>query len=216
MTTSQTPSSPRRRGSFSPLQQVSKKIPAFAGMKVFFGSVALAAEGHSAGLPQLDPTYYPSQIFWLLVHFVVLYAVMTMLVLPRLNAILNERQGKLAADLNTAEKSQKEAEAAQKTYEAALASARQKAHTLRQETLAEAAKQATVAEQKLAEALAIRANAANERIKTATAALHARLRDVASEAVTPIVSKIGGLEADKASVDAAVSRVFDGALKEVA
>lgn len=194
-----------------------KQLAAYTVLLTALALPASAAEEHRAGgLPQLDPTYYPSQVFWLVIHFALLYVLMTKLVLPRIKAILDERQGKLAGDLGEAERLQKEAEVAQKAYETSLNGARQKAHALRQETMAAAAAERKAAEDKLATALATRAAAANERIATAMGALHVRLREVASEAVPSIVSKIGGLEADRASVDAAVARVFDGALKEVA
>jgi F-type H+-transporting ATPase subunit b len=61
-----------------------------------------AAEG-KGGLPQFDPTWFPSQLFWLVVTFVVLYTVMTTTVLPALTKTVEGRRTKIETDLKAAE-----------------------------------------------------------------------------------------------------------------
>lgn len=175
-----------------------------------------AAEEHAKGLPQLDPSSYSAQIFWLFVHFIVLYALMSKLVLPRLSAIVEGRAAGVASDLNEAEKLQKQVLAAKGDYEAALTKARAEAHATREASLKAAKSEMLAAEQKLAGELADRAKVANERIATATAELSTHLREVASEVTAEIVARLSGQSVDRAGVEAAVSRVADGTLKEVA
>ena len=75
-------------------------------------------------MPQLDPTYFASQIFWLTVVFVFLYLVMSRLVLPRIGEVLEERSERIADDLDKAESLKKEAEGVIAAYEEALTKAR--------------------------------------------------------------------------------------------
>ena len=66
------------------------------------GAVDAAAHG-SSGMPQLDFSTYGNQIFWLLVTLVVIYLILSRVALPRIAAILNERQGTITNDLAAAE-----------------------------------------------------------------------------------------------------------------
>lgn len=88
------------------------------------------ADAHAPGLPQLDVTTYPSQLFWLAVTFVVLYVVFARWTLPALSAILESRTQHIQADLAAAAELKKKAEEVQASYEASLADARAEASAL--------------------------------------------------------------------------------------
>ena len=45
----------------------------------------------SAGMPQLDFTSWPNQIFWLLVALAAIYFVLSRIALPRISAVLAEK-----------------------------------------------------------------------------------------------------------------------------
>lgn len=81
-------------------------------------------------MPQLDPTYYASQVFWLIVTFLVLYFVMARAVLPRIREVLQDRQNRITMDLERAEHMRQEAEAAKLDYLNSLDEARNTATKL--------------------------------------------------------------------------------------
>ena len=54
------------------------------------------AEAGGAGLPQLDPTWWPSQIFWLAIVFIILYWLMASKFLPALGGAIEERRDRIA------------------------------------------------------------------------------------------------------------------------
>lgn len=60
-------------------------------------------------MPQFDPTYFASQVFWLIVTFGILYLLMAKIALPRIGDILEVRQDRIAADLDRAEQLKREA-----------------------------------------------------------------------------------------------------------
>lgn len=177
-------------------------------------SLALANEG--GGLPQLDPTWYASEIFWLAAHFVVLYLIASKLILPRIAEALDRRESRISGDLEIAGSLEKESAAVRANHEASLSGARTEAQTTRESALAAALADQVAAEKQLGEELARRALAAQERINQASAAMRTRMRDVAAEAAIEIVARVGGTTIDRPSVDAALSRLLDGQLKEVA
>lgn len=97
---------------------------------------AAPSEGGEAegGLPQLNTETYASQVFWLLITFVVLYLLMSRLFLPRLGAVIEERRQRIADDFDQAAEFKRQAEEAETSYKQALADARARASRIAQET----------------------------------------------------------------------------------
>ena len=56
----------------------------------------MAAQGR---FPPLDTKTFPSQIFWLVIFFALLYALMSKLVLPKIACILEARRNRIEGDL---------------------------------------------------------------------------------------------------------------------
>lgn len=74
----------------------------------------------SGGLPQFDPTWFPSQIFWLVVTFGILFVVMSNTILPALGKTLGNRRTQLESDLKAAEDMSSEARNLQDTVQRGL------------------------------------------------------------------------------------------------
>ena len=87
-----------------------------------------AAEGQgSTGLPQMDITTFPSQLFWLVITFAILYIFMWRVVIPKLSTTIEERKDKISNDINEAEKFNSEATSILEKYEEQMSSASQNA-----------------------------------------------------------------------------------------
>ena len=102
----------------------------------------LAAEpavpgGETEGLPQLNASTYVGQVFWLIITFGLLYAVMSRVFLPRLGGVIEERRNRIADDYDQAAEFKRQAEEAQATYERSLADAKARAATIAAETRAQ-------------------------------------------------------------------------------
>ncbi len=155
-------------------------------------------------MPQLDPSTFGSQLFWLAVSFVTLYVVLSVLVLPRIGATMAKRSEQLDGNLAEAEALRAKAEAALEAYEEALAQARTKAlvvaQTMRAEVQAETARQKAELDAKLAEEAA----AADSRLAATREAALAGLRDAAKDIVGEVMLSIGVDQADDKSVEAAL------------
>lgn len=114
-------------------------IPAFAGIMTmgFLSTSAFAeetahgtqagAEHGSSGLPQFNPEWFPSQIFWLAITFGILYFFFARITLPRIAGTLEARQEKIAADMAEAERLTQSAQATREDFERELAKAQSKA-----------------------------------------------------------------------------------------
>ena len=69
-----------------------------------------------AGMPQLDPKYWASQAFWLILVFVILYIALSKFYLPKIKSNLDNRENKIKEDLENANKFKEQSEAKLKEY----------------------------------------------------------------------------------------------------
>ena len=77
-----------------------------------------------AGMPQLDPTYWASQAFWLILVFSILYVSISKFYLPKIKENLNNRENKIKEDLENANKFKELSEAKIKEYQIILDNAK--------------------------------------------------------------------------------------------
>ena len=69
-----------------------------------------------AGMPQLDPKYWASQSFWLILVFLILYISLSKFYLPKIKSNLDNRENKIKEDLENANKFKEQSEAKLKEY----------------------------------------------------------------------------------------------------
>ena len=77
-----------------------------------------------AGMPQLDPTFWASQAFWLVLVFAILYISISKFYLPKIKDNLDNRKNKIKEDLENANKFKDQSEAKAKEYESILEKAK--------------------------------------------------------------------------------------------
>ena len=77
-------------------------------------------------MPQLNPEFYVSQLFWLFITFSFLFFFLWKISLPRISSVLEKRENKINNDLETAKQLQTEAEEIQKKIEQELKNTRDK------------------------------------------------------------------------------------------
>ena len=70
-----------------------------------------------ASMPQLDPTYWASQAFWLILVFSVLYISIAKFYLPKIKKNLDDRENKIKEDLDEANNLKDRTEKKMKEYE---------------------------------------------------------------------------------------------------
>ena len=83
-----------------------------------------------AGMPQLDPTYWLSQAFWLILVFSILYISISKFYLPKIKENLDNRENKIKEDLENANKFKEQSEAKIKEYEMILENAKKEVHKI--------------------------------------------------------------------------------------
>ena len=71
----------------------------------------------SGGMPQLNPEFWISQIFWLTLTFGILYVVLSKLILPKISANLELRKSQIQENIEAAEKQRESSESKLKEYD---------------------------------------------------------------------------------------------------
>ncbi|MCA0434534.1 MAG: F0F1 ATP synthase subunit B' [Proteobacteria bacterium] len=158
------------------------------------------AHGGKAAFPPLDQSTFPSQIFWLILFFGALYFLMSRFALPRLGAIIENRQAKIDGDLARAQALKEDTEAAVKAYEKALADARSSANDIARETREAVAKDVDGEQHKLDAALAAKIADAEGKIAKSKAKALESVEEIASDAAAEIVASLTGAKVTKAAI----------------
>ena len=68
-------------------------------------------------MPQLEITTYPSQIFWLVVSFLILYLIMSRIIIPRISSVIKNRESEIKNNIHIAEQMYKDTEIINNEYE---------------------------------------------------------------------------------------------------
>jgi len=68
-------------------------------------------------MPQLEITTYPSQIFWLVVSFLILYLIMSRIIIPRISSVIKSRETEIKKNLSISEQMHKDTEIMNDEYE---------------------------------------------------------------------------------------------------
>ena len=161
-------------------------------------------------MPQLDPSSFPSQLFWLAVTFYVLYWLMADKILPRIAEVLEERSERISNDLEQAEALKKNAEEVMAAYEQELAQARTKAQAAVAQVQQEVGAYAQKRQEEEAAKWAERIAEAEERIGVAKQAAQAELRTMVMDVSQDLTSKLTGIAPNRDTM----GRAVDEALKE--
>lgn len=168
-----------------------------------------AHEAGSAGMPQLDFSTFPNQIFWLVVTLVVIYLILSRIALPRIGGVLAERKGTITNDLAAAEELKQKAVEAERAYNDALAKARAEAARIVAEARADIQKDLAVATAKADVEIAAKASESEARIGEIRAGMVEAVTEVAKDTAKELVAALGG-KADARSVTAAVTARLKG------
>ncbi len=167
------------------------------------------SHGSAIGMPQLCFDWFPNQIFWLVITLVVIFLVLSRVALPRIAAILAERQGTITNDLAAAEDLKAKAVEAEEAYNKALADARAEAQRIAAEARAEIQEGLDDAIAKADAEIAAKAAESEKAIADIRAGALESIQVVAKDTAAELVTALGG-KADTDVIDGAVDAQMKG------
>lgn len=143
-------------------------------------------------MPQLDPSSFASQIFWLIITFSFLYMVLSRVTLPRITSIFQDRNARIENDLSRAEQLKNDATQAEKRYQAILTEGREKAQKILQEAQADIQAEIQKRHHQMDETLASQFKEADHRIAEIKKKSESQLAKITDELSELIEKKIFG------------------------
>ena len=172
---------------------------------LFISKEVFAAE--SGGMPQLNPEFWISQIFWLTLTFGILYIVLSKLILPKISANLELRRSQIQENIEAADKQREESETKLKEYEEIILKSKLNAKKIFKETREKALKDINLKKDSLDGQI-------NEEIKKAEAEINAlkknapeKINKIAIEASSEILKNLIGTEINNSSISAMVNEL---------
>ena len=84
---------------------------------IYFLLISYVESAESGGMPQLNPEFWFSQIFWLIITFGLMFVILSKIVLPKISENLELRKAEILENIESAEKQREESDNKLKEYE---------------------------------------------------------------------------------------------------
>ena len=149
---------------------------------------AFAAE--SGGMPQLNPEFWVSQIFWLIITFGILYVVLSKLILPKISANLETRKSQILENIEAAEKQREESEKKIEEYEKIVQSSKNEAKNYFKQAREKVLKDISVKKEILEKELDEEVNKAEIEIKTFRDNAPEKIKKIAVETSSDLLQEL--------------------------
>ena len=163
-----------------------------------------AHEGASV-FPPFDPTYFPSQLFWLAIAFGTLYWLIKKRAAPRIGGILADRQERIDTDLAEAKRLKAETDEVIAAYEQELEAARKTAHKIAAETRERVKADAEARRAEMDREVAAKLTTAEKRIAAAQANAFASIDRIATDVSAAMTERLLSTPPDRAVIESAVA-----------
>lgn len=160
-------------------------------------------------MPQLDPSTFAPQLFWLLVTFTLLYLVMWKVALPRVADLLQERQERIDEDLERAQKLRDDAGTVLSAYEKTIADGRASAQDVLRAAMLRMAEDSDAQHAALTGKLASQTAEAEARINEARDRALEDIRSVAAQTAQAAAARLIGADVADDEAERAVAAALE-------
>ena len=157
-----------------------------------------------AGMPQLDPTYWASQAFWLILIFTVLYISVAKFYLPKIKNNLDERENKIKDDLDSANKFKDLSELKLKEYEKILENSKKEVIKIHIESKSKLDKDIQIKKDVMEKEIEIEISKAQKEIAELKKNSISDIQNISKDIASSIIENISGDKLNESSIRAAV------------
>jgi len=168
----------------------------------FFLKEVFAAE--SGGMPQLNPEFWISQIFWLTLTFGTLYIILSKLILPKISANLELRKSQIQENIEAAEKQRESSEAKIKEYDEIILKSKLEAKNIFREAREKVIKDINSKQNVLDKQIDEEIQKAEKEIQVLKDNAPIKINKIAIETSSELIKKLIGAEVNNSSISAIV------------
>ncbi len=172
-----------------------------------FALVSIAQSSESGGMPQLNPEFWVSQIFWLILTFGTMFVVLSKLILPKISKNLEKRKSQILENIETAEKQRELSENKIKEYEKLIFESKIEAKNyfseIRQKVLGDIAKKKQVLDNQIEKEL----KDVEKEINELKGKAPEKINKIAVETSADLIKHLIGTEVNNSSISAIVEDI---------
>ena len=179
--------------------------------KVIFQSLALsfiftfgAQSAERGGMPQLNPEFWISQIFWLILTFGTMYVILSKFILPKISNNLESRKSQILENIEAAEKQREDSEAKLKEYDEVILKSKSEAKTMFNQTREKALKDIVAKKEVLDQQIDDEINKAEKEIEVLRVSAPNKINKIAIETSSELLEKLIGSGVNSSSISAIV------------
>ena len=165
------------------------------------------AFGSEAGMPQLDPEFWASQIFWLILTFSSLYLIIWKVFLPKITLSIENRKSRVVNDLDEAQKLKENAEKKLNEYNKIIEESKKEAQKIIEDNKKKLDRDIKNKKHKFNDEIEKELMAAEKEIKDLKKSSISSINNIAAETSAEIIKQIINIEVNKSSVSASVDDV---------
>ena len=167
-------------------------------------SQAFGAEG---GMPQLNPEFWASQIFWLILIFSSLYIIMWKIFLPKISDSIENRKSRVIGDLNETQKLKENAEKKLREYNKIIEDTKKEAKKIIEDNKKKLENDIKSKKQKFNEEIEKELMSVEKEIKNLKKSSISNINKIAVEVSAELTKQIVGTGVNMSSVSAIVEEI---------
>ena len=171
-------------------------------LNLFFLKEVFAAE--SGGMPQLNPEFWVSQIFWLTLTFGILYIVLSKAILPKISSNLELRKSQIQENIEAAEKQRIESDTKLKEYDDLILKSKIKAKNIYKDAREKVIKDINLKKEVLDRQIDEEIKKAEKEIEVLKKNASEKINKIAIETSSELIKKLIGAEINSSSISAIV------------
>jgi F-type H+-transporting ATPase subunit b len=168
----------------------------------FFLKEVFAAE--SGGMPQLNPEFWLSQIFWLTLTFGILYVFLSKIILPKISANLESRKSEIQENIEAAENQRHKSESKLLEYNKMLSKSKLEAKNIFKNAREKAMKDINSKKEVLDNQINDEIKKAEQEIVLLRKTAPEKINKIAIDASSELVKKLIGADVNNSSISAIV------------
>ena len=174
---------------------------------ISFLSVNFAESSESGGMPQLDPEFWFSQIFWLIITFGILFIILSKLILPKISENLEIRKSQISENIEAAEKEREESENKIKEYEKIILDSKTEAKNYFTKAREKILKDIDKKRERLESEINEEINKAEIEISELVSNSPEKINKIAAETSSDLIKQLIGVEVNNSSISAIVEGI---------
>ena len=174
---------------------------------IYFLLFSYVESAESGGMPQLNPEFWFSQIFWLIISFGIMFILLSKFVLPKISENLEIRKAQILENIEVAEKQREESDKKLKEYEKLILESKIEAknyfNKAREKILKDVDKKKENLEKQINEEI----SKAEKEILDLKDKSPEKIRKIAADTSSDLIKQLIGVEVNNSSISAIVEDI---------